>query len=146
MDGGDEMWRDVPLDETILYVKGGSILPLSPVRMNSSVPLSHMELHLYPDQGSAEGSLYEDSGEGYDYRDEKGLVLKQLRLERTESGMTLNQDRVGEFTPEYSEYHLVIHGTDLEVTQVSIDGGDAIRIKQGEAVKLPESFVAAHLS
>ncbi|MDG1670996.1 MAG: hypothetical protein P8H96_09010, partial [Akkermansiaceae bacterium] len=76
----------------------------------------------------------------------KGSVLKQLRLEKTESGVTLSQGRVGEFTPEYSEYYLVIHGTDLEVTQVSIDGGDAIRIKQGEAVKLPESFVAAHLS
>ena len=146
MDGGDEVWRDVPLDETILYVRGGSILPLSPVRMNSSVPLSHMELHLYPDQGSAEGSLYEDLGEGYDYRDEKGSVLKQLRLEKTANGMTLSQSRVGEFTPEYSEYHLVIHGTDLEVTQVSIDGGDAFQIKPGEVVKFPESFVAAHLS
>ncbi|MBR9760352.1 DUF4968 domain-containing protein [bacterium] len=146
MDGGDEVWRDVPLDETILYVRGGSILPLAPVRMNSSVPLSHMELHLYPDQGSAEGSLYEDSGEGYDYRDEKGSVSKRLRLERTANGMTLSQSRVGEFTPEYFEYHLVIHGTDLEVTQVSIDGGDVFQIKPGQVVKLPESFVAAHLS
>ena len=92
------------------------------------------------------GSLYEDSGEGYHYRDEKGSVLKQLKLEKTENGMTLSQSRVGEFTPEDSEYHLMIHGADLEATQISIDGGDVFQIKPGEVVKLPESFVAAHLS
>ena len=40
----------------------------------------------------------------------------------------------------------MIHGTDLEVTQISIDGGDVFQNKPGEVVELPESFVTAHLS
>ncbi|MDA7887930.1 DUF4968 domain-containing protein [Akkermansiaceae bacterium] len=144
--GGDEFWQDVPLEETILYVRGGRILPISPVRMNSSVPLSHMELHVYPDQDSAEGSLYEDAGEGYDYREENGSVSKEFRLEKAKEGFTLRQDRVGGFAPAYSEYHLSFHGKDIKVSQISIDGGEAVSIQPGEPVKLPEDFVEAVLS
>ena len=143
--GGEEIWRDVPLDEVPLYVRGGSILPLSPVRMNSSVPLNLMELHVYPDGGVAEGSLYEDAGEGYDHLEGKA-VRKTFRWEKEGKSWRLSQDRAGDFSPEYGEYQVALHGLEKKSLKVSVDGGKPISIKPGEKATLPESFAEAVFS
>lgn len=130
-EGGDELWMDVPLDSTPLFVRGGSVLPLSPVRMNSSVPLETMELHLYPAEGIAEGSLYEDAGDGYGES-----VAKSFKWQ----DQTLTQSREGQFSPQYSSYQLFLHGLDFEPSTYSVDGGDPISVEPGALIELPEGF------
>ena len=133
--GGEERWFGVPLDSTPLMVRGGAILPLSPVRMNSSVPLTHMELHVYLDDEAAEGELYEDAGDGYGDSVRKTFTLKE---------QTLTQTREGDFQPEYSEYELTLQGASWK--KVSVDGGEAVELKSGGALKLPEDFKEAVFS
>lgn len=133
--GGEERWVDVPLDSTPLLVRGGCILPLSPVRMNSSAPLTHMELYAYLDDEAGEGSLYEDAGDG-----DGDSVRKTFELK----GEVLTQTREGDFAPEYSRYQLTIHGAPWK--QVVVDGAEAVLIKRGEAIELPESFKEAVFS
>lgn len=68
IEGGREVKRSVDLETMPLYVSGGSILPLGPVRQhtaeNSDQPLS---ISIYP---GADGSflLYEDDGLSFNYR------------------------------------------------------------------------------
>ena len=127
--GAEERWVDVPLDMTPLFVRGGTVLPMSPVRANSSVPLKHMELDLYPDEGEAEGTLYEDAGDG-----DGDSVLKHFALKDGE----LVQAREGAYQPEYETYRISVYGESWST--VSIDGGKAKKIAPAEPFAIPEGF------
>lgn len=133
--GAEERWVDVPLDSTPLFVRGGTVLPLSPVRANSSAPLSHMELHLYLDEKTASGSLYEDAGDGYGDSVRKFFEFKEE---------TLTQKREGAYQAQYTHYEVEIFGG--EWAEVSIDGGEPQAIQVGEPFKLPENFREARFS
>jgi len=135
IEGGEERWFDVPLDSTPLMVRAGAILPLAPVRMNSSAPLTQMELYVYLNAGEAEGELYEDAGDGYGDSVRKRFVLKDG---------VLRQSRVGEFQPGYGEYVVNLRGASWK--QVVIDGGEMIELEGGECVRMPESFGEAVFS
>lgn len=127
--GGEERWVDVPLDSTPLLVRAGTILPLSPVRASTAVPLDHLELHLYPDEGKATGSLYEDEGDGYGDHVRKTFVLKDG---------VLTQERVGGFKPSYDHYRITLRGGSWR--SVVIDDRKPLRIKKGGSFEAPESF------
>ena len=64
---GDTGERDLP----DLYLRGGAILPLGPVIQHvDEKPLDPLELVIALDaEGHAEGSLYEDEGDGFGYRE-----------------------------------------------------------------------------
>jgi alpha-glucosidase len=69
-----------------LLVRGGGIVPLGPVAQYvDERPLDEVELLVCPDgRGRAEGSLYEDAGEGFGYRDgEYRLTRFTAQLEGT---------------------------------------------------------------
>ena len=129
--GGAELWVNVPLDSTPLFVRGGTVLPLSGVRQNSTVPLKFMELHLYPTEGVAEGSLYEDQGDGYG-----DSVKKEFRWNRG----TFTQSREGAYSPGYQTYRVIVHSQDFEAKQISVDGGEPFEIANGQPFELPEDF------
>jgi alpha-D-xyloside xylohydrolase len=67
--GGSYIDSDAPLDKIPLHVKGGSILPLGPIKMNTGGVENPIELRVYGG-GDSEFTLYFDDGETYDY--EKG--------------------------------------------------------------------------
>lgn len=133
--GAEERWVDVPIDSTPLFVRAGTILPLSPVRANSSAGLSHMELHAYLSNEQGEGRLYEDAGDGYGDSVKKSFKLKDEKL---------IQIRSGDFKPGYSSYRLVVHGAAWK--KISIDGGQEIPLRRGEFVEIPESFEEVRFS
>src|SRR5579864_2394057 len=67
-EGGKEIVRDVDLETMPLYVRGGAILPLGPVKQYTGEKVdAPLSLTIYP---GADGSflLYEDDGESFDYR------------------------------------------------------------------------------
>lgn len=130
--GAEERWFDVPLDSTPFLVRGGTVLPLSPVRANSAAPLSHLELHLYPDEGRAVGRLYEDAGDGYGESVRKAFEFKESILQ---------QSREGAFQPGYETYQVTIVGEDWST--VRIDGGEPIAIEEEGFFIMPEDFAEA---
>lgn len=68
VEGGKEVSRAVDLETIPLYVKGGAVVPLGPVRRYAAEPVDEpLALRVYP---GADGrfSLYEDDGESFRYR------------------------------------------------------------------------------
>ena len=62
---GESANRDLP----VLRVRGGAILPLGPVVQHvDEAPLDPLTLVVVLEGGRAEGVLYEDAGDGYDYQ------------------------------------------------------------------------------
>lgn len=143
LQGGDEMWFDIPLESTPLFIRAGAVLPLGSARLSSETPLKYMELRAYLDDGKATGTLYEDSGDGHEYREEAGRVTKTFQVEELETGYRLTQDRVGSFQPDYREYHLEFLGANRVLTKVIIDGKDEVDLKPGLPLRVPETFKTA---
>ncbi len=141
--GGNELWVDVPLDTTPLWVKAGRILPLSPVRMNTSEKISYLELQVYPsDQNSAEGELYEDAGDGYDYQKEdlSGFRRCVFTLSSEGGGCELKQELVGSYPATYSEYHLDLSLLAKPPKSYQVDGGEMKACQEGIPLKVSSSF------
>jgi len=69
-----------------LHVRAGAIVPLGPVvQFTGEKPLDEVELLVAPDaNGHAEGSLYEDAGDGYGYQ--HGQFLRTRFEARMEGG------------------------------------------------------------
>jgi len=68
VEGGRELTRPVDLETMPLYVRGGAILPLGPVKQYADEPVAApLEITVYP---GADGVffLYEDDGRSFDYR------------------------------------------------------------------------------
>jgi alpha-glucosidase (family GH31 glycosyl hydrolase) len=67
-EGGREISRKVDLETTPLYVRGGSILPLGPVKQYTSEPVDEpLTISIYPG-ADASFLLYEDDGNSFNYR------------------------------------------------------------------------------
>ena len=141
--GGTEMWVEVLLDSCPIYITAGSILPLSPVRMNTTDPLTHMELHLYPDnKGEATGELYEDSGEGFDYRkdNKEGLLRRKFTLTKDGDDYLLRQEQEGDFAPEYDEFQLHLSTLPKELSSVSLDQQAPQSLPEKTPLKVSATF------
>src|SRR5262249_48736929 len=68
MEGGREVERAVDLGTMPLFVRGGAILPLGPVRQYTSEAVSEpLTLQVYPG-GDATFTMYEDDGVTFEYR------------------------------------------------------------------------------
>jgi len=107
-EGDTEVAIAAPLEQMPLLVRAGTILP-----MESNHQLM---LHLYPPvQGSSEGSLYSDAGDGYaEWR------LDQFRMVRDEKGLELTWEQQGDFPFPYEVVQLHLHGFELQ--QAWVDG------------------------
>jgi alpha-D-xyloside xylohydrolase len=69
--GGQWLNCKIEQDKIPLFIKSGSILPMSPVVQHSSdVWKRDWQFEIYGDE-DAEFDIYEDSGDGYDYEDGK---------------------------------------------------------------------------
>ena len=68
VEGGREITRKVDLETMPLYVRGGSILPLGPVKQYTGERVDRpLEISIYPG-GDASFLLYEDDGATFNYR------------------------------------------------------------------------------
>jgi alpha-D-xyloside xylohydrolase len=70
--GGGELSTDAPLEKMPLFVRAGSIVPMetAPLEYSCQTTREPLEIRVYP---GADGSftLYEDSGDGWDYENGK---------------------------------------------------------------------------
>jgi alpha-D-xyloside xylohydrolase len=65
--GGQTIAAEVDLSAIPLYVRAGSIVPMTqPQQYVDEQPNAPVELHVFPGQDGA-FQLYEDGGDGYDY-------------------------------------------------------------------------------
>jgi alpha-glucosidase/alpha-D-xyloside xylohydrolase len=67
VEGGRKLSRAVDLETMPLYVRGGSILPLGPVKQYTGERVDEpLSIFIYP--GDASFLLYEDDGKSFNYR------------------------------------------------------------------------------
>ena len=75
-EGGQTIVADATIDVMPLYVKAGSILPMTEsMEYVDEIADATVDLHVYPGK-DAEFELYEDEGDGYGYEDGEYSIRK----------------------------------------------------------------------
>ncbi len=121
-EGGREIWTEVPLDKIPLFVKAGSVLPFNPVMQYvGEKPVEELTLNVYFKNGEEKSVLYEDRGEGYDYKHGDSNV-KYFYVAGDEKKLQIKQEINGDFIPEYEVYQLEIHGLPFDFDHYRVGG------------------------
>jgi alpha-D-xyloside xylohydrolase len=134
VEGGRAIDAPAPLAEMPLFVRAGSIVPMSPVIEYAEQAEDPIELRIYTG-ADADFALYQDDGNTYNY--EKGehatVVLHWDDASRT---LTAGQ-RHGRFTGMSAslKFHLVLVGKNHGVAETLTENPDAIFNYTGAAVR-----------
>lgn len=120
--GEQEIWIDADLHEIPMFVRSGGILPLAPVmQYTSEKPIEEMSLHAYYKNGTEKSMLYQDGGDGYDYREGK-YILHNFQLRGSTRSLSVTQEREGLMTPDYATFRVVFHGLPYRSRVCLVDG------------------------
>ena len=125
---GDAGDRDLPR----LFVRGGAIIPAGPVQPYvGAKPLKTLTLYVVLDEnGKATGTLYEDDGDGWGYRD-GAYRLTRYTAERIKGIVRVASEIIdGDWaTPD----------RDVRINLIAPDGSvRTMTVKAGETVHMPE--------
>jgi len=80
-----------------------------------------LTLHVYYDNKEHKSHLYEDKGDGYDYKEGK-CVYKTFTTEGKSKSLTITQSLKGEFETVYKDYDIMVHGLLFTPKSCEADG------------------------
>jgi len=106
-----------------LKVRGGAIVPLGPVvqsteQINQELPLTLIVV--LDEQGQAEGTLYEDTGEGYEYLDDE-FCLSKFKAQKQGSNVIV---KCSEQTGNLSKQKRLVNITVIDKDGIHYGFGD----------------------
>jgi alpha-glucosidase len=82
--------------------------------------VEQLTLHVYYGGEDVKSTLYEDSGDGYDY--EKGIYnIKSFTTKTTPSYFEMSLLKKGHFEPDYTTYRIVLHGLPFKPSGVYLN-------------------------
>lgn len=116
-EGRQTIWTETPLDHVPLYVRGGSVLPLGPVRQHTGEPVERLTLHVYPAPGRHTSWLYDDAGDGHG-----DAWVGRFDLEDDGESVHVACAAAGAYAPEWAAWDVVVHGLDAAPAQVEANG------------------------
>jgi alpha-glucosidase len=110
LEGGSEQAFVCQLDQALFFIREGAVIPLYPVMQYvGEKKIEIVELHIYFLIGHEKSELYEDAGDGFEYK--KGdMRLSAFTVNGTEHNLCLKQERLGTYEPEYGIFELHFHG------------------------------------
>ena len=137
-DGRQTVWMETPLDRLPLFARGGSVVPMGPVRPHTSAPAGRLALHVYPAPGRHTSALYDDAGDGHG-------PGRLWALDLDDDGATLALEATARRTgpaggpgwrPEWDGWDAVVWGLGRTPTVVS-DGAEVPVVWDGAAARFP---------
>lgn len=151
LQGGTEHFVDAPIDSMPIFVKGGAVIPESPLMQHvGEFEIDELMFQVYYSDYEANSFYFEDHDDTFAFEQDIYLEKKYV-VNGNESSMTLTQSIEGLFTPRYETYDLKIIGLPFTPAKVLIDGkefaGDLsfddlrrVRIKSNKNFKRIEIF------
>ncbi|KGQ69547.1 alpha-glucosidase [Chelonobacter oris] len=107
--GKQTVTADAPLERIPLFIKAGSILPLSGINLKNTRQDNQRELLImpFPDKGSTTITLFDDDGTSFNYLKNEYLCL-ELKMTCSENKIDLTIHKKGTFIPDYTEISLTL--------------------------------------
>ena len=143
VEGSNEVWAEAPMNIIPIYVRAGAVIPMYPVMQYvGQFIVEELSLHAYFEQKATDSILYEDAGDGYDYKE--GIYnIKHFNVSGNKEEFSINQSATHKkYTPTYKVYNMTIHGLPFKVKECYVDGINVPIHKNGNLweVKVPENF------
>jgi len=106
LESGVSLSADAQIDKMPLFVRAGSIVPLcaDAIEYSSQLDAATIELRIYPG-ADADFTIYEDSGDSYDYEKGKSSTIALKWNEKTKT-LTMAA-RKGQYTPTPSRQFVI---------------------------------------
>jgi alpha-glucosidase len=115
-----ELIVECPLHRLPVYIKGGAIIPMQPVKSHTAESNDLLILHVYLGLTKSSFNFYEDDGSSFDYQ--QGNFAKRLiEYLPTEKKIVLRAIE-GKFKTVYRKLKLVLHGFDSMLKSISVNG------------------------
>ncbi|TVS07348.1 MAG: alpha-glucosidase [Phycisphaerales bacterium] len=121
-----------------LYVQDGRIIPAGPVmQFVDEMPLDPLTLIISPDeQGAAEGLLYEDAGDGFEFRQPEGRRLTRYSAAISNNTLTIEREDIDGEWPREPRTVRVILLTDEGMLTADATDAPSIRIDLSNAERI----------
>lgn len=124
LDGKKTYEMDAPPDQIPFFVKAGSVLPMRELMQYTHQKQPEtLTLLVYHGSETTKSFLYEDSEQGYDYRD--GIYRKTgflYDVEKANRHIQLTASREGSYRPPYQKVEIIFIGLPFEAAGCRVDG------------------------
>ena len=123
-EGGKEIEVETPLDIIPVFVKSGAIIPKQPVMQYvDEFQYDQLTLDIYHSEEENLVEIYEDSGEGMEYKKGEFLIRTFNTSSKTSSAFMLEQSTSGRYESTYKKFNIVFHHFP-EAKFIMVDGDD----------------------
>ncbi len=139
-----EIWIKSTLEQIPFFIQAGAVIPHYPVQQYvGELNIEVLTLHVYYGEDTIKSLLYEDAGDGYDYRDGDANI-KTFIVDGTPERLAIRQEIEGKFVPSYNKYELIVHGLPGSVNAILVDGqeighenheNNTIKLESGSSFK-----------
>ncbi|MFI2742245.1 glycoside hydrolase family 31 protein [Zhouia sp. PK063] len=149
VEGGKEMYIEADLDKIPLFVKEGAIIPKYPVQQYIGEKIiTELSLDVYYKIGKEKSIVYEDSGDGYDYK--KGRYsLRTFKYTGREKEIIIQQHKEGKYDTSYDKFVVTLHGIPFKISHVQIDNVyiplENIKLNGDNSLEINKEFTELHL-
>ena len=150
VEGGKEIWVEATVHEIPLFVRPGSVIPMYPVMQHvGEKAIEVLDLHVYFKEGKGQSTLFEDRGDGYDYK--RGYYNEKIfKLTGKKDSVQMRQHISGEFEPSYKQYKLIFHGLPFTPKNITLEDESHVQLMKNEdglyEAVVPVSFVMCTLN
>ena len=112
---------DAPLDQIPFFIKGGSVIPMSPVIQHTQEFTDTLILKVYFEKGLNKSTLYQDEGDGYG----NNLITDFVAIGSSNS-LFLQVHKKGIYEPLQTKTLIEFHGVPFEVNTCTVDGEEVV--------------------
>jgi alpha-glucosidase len=150
LEGGSEKWISADIDKIPIFLKEGSIIPNYPVQQYvGEKKIEQLSLNVYYKLGVEQSSVYEDAGEGYDYK-KGGYCIRNFRLRGKENELIIQQFKDGDYITTYDTFKINLIGLPFKIKNIEIDK-EAVPLKQvrlngDNSIEVDKNFNEIHIT
>lgn len=140
VEGKRELMVKAPLNQIPLFIRAGAVIPMQPkMQYVDEFEVEKLTLHAYQPNDYSTSNLYEDKGDGYEYKNGE-YALKTFISEKVDRKWRFHQTIKGQFTTTYKEYEMIFHGLVYPPSSVMVDGVDVLSKAEYKDQKLNVSL------
>lgn len=118
--GNNEVIVECPVQRLPVFVRGGSLVPMIPVKANTKEKSEVLIIHAYIGSNDSSFVFYEDDGSTFNYHQGE-FLRREFKLHANEKKITLTPAE-GSAKSAYTSVRFVMHGLYSEVEDVKVNG------------------------
>lgn len=121
--GNNEVIIECPIQRLPVFVKGGSMVPMKPVKQNTKEHSDVLLLHVYVGSHNNSFVFYEDDGSTFEYQ--KGAYSKRKLELCVDEQKLIFHPAEGGFASAYRVIKVIFHGVYTQLDEMKINGTTA---------------------